>query len=75
MHGPRPEYWKPLKFEMPSNHLLSLFGDGMFGCKNHVHLKGKPVGVVGVLWKMLKRRERLGKLVVVPIDEYYTSAG
>jgi hypothetical protein len=45
----------------------------MFGIKNHVHLKGKPVGLVGVLWKMLKRRERLGKLVVVPIDEYLTS--
>ena len=58
---------------MPSKPPIIAFGDAMFGSKNHIHLKGQPVGVVGVLWKMLKRREKLGKLVVVPIDEYLTS--
>jgi hypothetical protein len=28
---------------------------------------------LGVLWKALKRKEREGKLVAMPIDEYYTS--
>ena len=45
----------------------------MFGRKNLVHIPGKKNGVVGVLWKALKRKEREGKLVAIPIDEYYTS--
>jgi hypothetical protein len=45
----------------------------MFGRKNLVHIRGKKNGVVGVLWKALKRKEREGKLVAIPIDEYYTS--
>jgi hypothetical protein len=45
----------------------------MFGIQNHAHLKGKPVGLVSVQWKMRKRRERLKKRVVVLIDEYLTS--
>jgi hypothetical protein len=45
----------------------------MFGRKNPVHIRGKKNGVVVVLWKALNRKEREGKLVTIPIDEYYTS--
>jgi hypothetical protein len=45
----------------------------MFGRKNLVHIQGKKNGVVGVLWKALRRKEREGKLEAIPIHEYYTS--
>ncbi|KAG2173805.1 hypothetical protein INT43_005225 [Umbelopsis isabellina] len=73
MQGPGPQYWKSLKFEMASKSPIIAFGNALFGSKNHNHLKGQPVGVVGVLWKMIKRREKMGNLVVIPIDEYLTS--
>ncbi|KAL1934459.1 hypothetical protein VTP01DRAFT_6641 [Rhizomucor pusillus] len=40
---------------------------------NNVPLKGHRPGLVGVLYRMLKRREARGELVVVIIDEYLTS--
>ena len=45
----------------------------MFGKKNNTAIRGKQVGVVNILWKMLKRKERLGELVAITIDEYLTS--
>ena len=45
----------------------------MFGKKNNTAIRGKQVGVVNILWSMLKRRERLGELVAITIDEYLTS--
>lgn len=41
--------------------------------KDIVKLKGIRCGVVGILWRCLKKREAAGDLLVVPIDEYLTS--
>lgn len=71
--GPGPQHWKPAAYEESAKAPFIVFGDAMFGRKNLVHIPGKKHGVVGVLWKALKRKEREGKLVAIPIDEYYTS--
>ena len=42
----------------------------MFGKKDGTSLKGKQHGIVNKLWKELKKRERAGELIAVPIDEY-----
>jgi hypothetical protein len=68
--GPGPQHWKPAVFEKSPKAPFIVFGDAMFGRKNLVHIRGKKNGVVGVLWKALKRKEREGKLVAIPIDEY-----
>lgn len=44
----------------------------MFG-KDGVPLKGHQSGVVGILWRELKKREANGEVAVVKIDEYLTS--
>ena len=44
----------------------------MFG-RDGVPIKGHMSGVVGVLWRKLKQKEKLGELVAIPVDEYYTS--
>ena len=44
----------------------------MFG-KDSVSMRGHRVGVTGILWRQLKRREKMGQLVTVVADEYYTS--
>lgn len=51
---------------------LVVFGDGMFG-KDNVKMKGHRSGVVGKLFKTLKKREAEGHLIVVTIDEFKTS--
>lgn len=51
---------------------LIVFGDGMFG-KDGVKIKGHESGIVGILYRMLKRREARGEAVIVTIDEYRTS--
>ncbi|KAL1931617.1 hypothetical protein VTP01DRAFT_9760 [Rhizomucor pusillus] len=51
---------------------LVVFGDGMFG-KNQTKIKGHECGAVGVLWKMLQRREARGEIALVTISEYNTS--
>ncbi|KAI8977668.1 hypothetical protein BDF20DRAFT_876216 [Mycotypha africana] len=48
-----------------------VFGDGMFN-KSSVHLKGLRAGIVGVLWRVLKRRVSTGDLLVITIVEYLT---
>ncbi|KAL1930308.1 hypothetical protein VTP01DRAFT_1462 [Rhizomucor pusillus] len=52
--------------------LLIVFGDGMFG-KDRVKIKGHESGIVGILYRILKRREARGEAVIVTIDEYRTS--
>jgi hypothetical protein len=52
---------------------LVIFGDGMFGKKNLVHLGGHRHGVVGVLWRKLKQKEYQGQVVAIRIDEFLTS--
>lgn len=66
--------WAKAKFTPNSEGKLPLvvFGNGMFG-KDNVPMKGHRPGLVGVLYRMLKRREARGELVVVIIDEYLTS--
>ncbi|KAI9487628.1 MAG: hypothetical protein EXX96DRAFT_554009, partial [Benjaminiella poitrasii] len=44
----------------------------MFG-KDLMKLKGLRCGVVGVMWRCLKKREAAGDLLVLPLDEYMTS--
>jgi hypothetical protein len=44
----------------------------MFG-KDGIHPRGKRAGVVNVLWRTLKRRERQGHVVAITVDEYLTS--
>lgn len=44
----------------------------MFG-KDLVRLKGNRCGVTGVFYRSLKKREIVGDLIVVTIDEYNTS--
>ncbi|KAI8646659.1 hypothetical protein BD408DRAFT_428655 [Parasitella parasitica] len=44
----------------------------MFG-KDAVKLKGHRCGVVGTLFRTLKRREAEGRLIVTTIDEFKTS--
>ncbi|KAL1933455.1 hypothetical protein VTP01DRAFT_7545 [Rhizomucor pusillus] len=51
---------------------LIAFGDGMFG-KDGVKIKGHESGIVGILYRMLKRREARGEAVIVTIDEYSSS--
>ncbi|KAL1930641.1 hypothetical protein VTP01DRAFT_10803 [Rhizomucor pusillus] len=66
--------WAKAKFTPKSEGKLPLvvFSNGMFG-KDNVPMKGHRPGLVGVLDRMLKRREARGELVVVIIDEYLTS--
>jgi hypothetical protein len=44
----------------------------MFG-KDLVKLKGNRSGVTGILYHALKKREAVGDLLVLHIDEYKTS--
>jgi hypothetical protein len=45
----------------------------MFGYgKDIVKMKGLRCGVVGIMWRYLKKKEAAGDLLVVPIDEFKT---
>lgn len=44
----------------------------MFG-KDNVRLAKKRCGVVGILWRILRRREINNECILTTIDEYYTS--
>jgi hypothetical protein len=70
----RKNKWKPKRWlpQDKSKIPLIVFGDGVFG-KDSVKMKGLRCGVVGILWKALKRREAEGGLLAVTIDEYKTS--
>ncbi|KAL1933262.1 hypothetical protein VTP01DRAFT_7352 [Rhizomucor pusillus] len=61
--------WAKAKFTPNSEGKLPLvvFGNGMFG-KENIPMKGHRSGLIGVLYRMLKRREARGELVVVIID-------
>ncbi|RCH85462.1 hypothetical protein CU098_009488, partial [Rhizopus stolonifer] len=52
---------------------LIIFGNGMKG-KSHVRFRGKRVGVSEIIYRHLKRREKLGELSVLDIDEFRTSS-
>lgn len=65
--------WKPLKFDYNKQLIpIIAFGNGMKG-KDSVKIKGHQVGLTGVLFKHLKRRQVEGRLLVPYIDEYITS--
>ncbi|PHZ16372.1 uncharacterized protein RHIMIDRAFT_233973 [Rhizopus microsporus ATCC 52813] len=51
---------------------LIIFGDGMKN-KDHVKFKGLRCGVSDKLYKQLQRRERLGELLLLGINEHNTS--
>ncbi|KAI7900981.1 uncharacterized protein BX663DRAFT_438345, partial [Cokeromyces recurvatus] len=65
--------WKPIKYQQDSTKVpLIVFGSGMFG-KDNVKLKGLRCGIVGKLYKLLKKREAEGQLIATTIDEFKTS--
>ncbi|KAG2202343.1 hypothetical protein INT46_004668 [Mucor plumbeus] len=69
----KPNKWKPAKFEYDKSKVsLIVFGTGMVG-KDSVKLRGLTHGVTGMFYRALKKREKKGKLLVVPIDEFKTS--
>ncbi|GAA5809410.1 hypothetical protein MFLAVUS_002818 [Mucor flavus] len=70
---PKKQKWKPaLYLESKTKIPLIVFGAGMFG-KDAVKLKGHRCGIVGKLFRTLKRREAEGRLIVTTIDEFKTS--
>ena len=50
---------------------LIVFGTGMVG-KDSVKLRGLRHGVTCMFYRTLKKREKEGELLVVPIDEFKT---
>ncbi|GAA5814925.1 hypothetical protein MFLAVUS_008428 [Mucor flavus] len=66
--------WKPSMFHEKDKSKVPLivFGNEMFG-KDLVKLKGLRCGVVGIMWRCLKKREAAVDLVVVTVDEFKTS--
>ncbi|KAL1927793.1 hypothetical protein VTP01DRAFT_3614 [Rhizomucor pusillus] len=66
--------WRKARVNCDNNGIMPLivFGSGMFG-KDGVPLKGRQSGVVGILWRELKKREANSEVTVVKIDEYLTS--
>lgn len=52
---------------------LIVFGDGLKG-GNHTKYKGLRVGASEKIYKNLKRRESLGELFLLDIDEFRTSS-
>lgn len=52
---------------------LIVFGDGLKG-KSHVKYRGHRVGVSEIIYRQLKRREKLGELLVLDINEFRTSS-
>ncbi|GAA5816891.1 hypothetical protein MFLAVUS_010426 [Mucor flavus] len=55
--------------EMP----LVVFGDGLKG-KSHVKFKGRRTGVSEIIYRQLKRREKLREVLVLDINEFRTSS-
>jgi hypothetical protein len=64
--------WRAAPFTEPAKIPLIAYGNGMFS-KDGVPIKGHMAGVTGILWRKLKQQEKLGQLVAIPVDEYYTS--
>jgi hypothetical protein len=65
--------WSPAPVVKSTKIPLVIFGNAMFGDKNSMHIKGKQHGIVDMIWRELKRRERAGELIAIPIDEYLSS--
>lgn len=51
---------------------LIIFGDGLKN-KSQTKFKGLRSGVTDKLYRQLKRREKLGELLLVDINEFKTS--
>lgn len=73
MQGPGRTQWVPAAYAPTRKLPLVAFGDAMFGKKNAVHFSGHRHGLVDVLWRTLKRRERQGQLIAITLDEYLSS--
>ena len=73
MHGKGPSVWKPAPFAKKSKIPLVVFGNAMFRAKNTQKIKGHRTGIVDIIWREIKRRERAGDLVAVTVDEYLSS--
>jgi hypothetical protein len=69
----RLKAWSPAPVIKSPKIPLVIFGNAMFGHNNSMHIKGKQHGIVNVIWRELKRRERAGELIAVEIDEYLSS--
>ncbi|KAI8094584.1 hypothetical protein BDF21DRAFT_395008 [Thamnidium elegans] len=51
---------------------LVIFGNGMFN-KDSVPFRGNLHGVTSIVYKNLRRREQLGELCLIDINEFRTS--
>ncbi|KAI7865418.1 hypothetical protein BDF14DRAFT_1730339, partial [Spinellus fusiger] len=66
-------FWHPKKFEYnPTKLPVVAYGTEMKG-KNTVKFKGHCVGLTRILYQPLKKRQRGGDLLLVDIDEFFTS--
>ncbi|CEG76410.1 hypothetical protein RMATCC62417_11309 [Rhizopus microsporus] len=52
---------------------LVIFGGGIKG-SSHVKYRGRRVGVSDIIYKNLKRREKLGEVLVLDINEFRASS-
>jgi hypothetical protein len=70
----RSPAWTSAPFTKDRRIPLIVFGNAMFGAKkNGQKMKGQKAGIVNIIWREVKRRERAGDLVAVTIDEYLSS--
>jgi hypothetical protein len=66
--------WKAASMQPCNPMPLIGFGDAMFGGPKHcIKLRGKQPGIVNVLWRVLRLREKLGQPITIKVDEYLTS--
>ena len=74
MQGPGHTQWVPAPYTPTDKLPLIIFGNAMFGTKkNSVHFSGHRHGLVDVLWRTIKKRERQGHIIAIEINEYLTS--
>jgi hypothetical protein len=56
----------------PNNMPMIIFGNRMPG-RDTVHLRGLSSGTTGTVYRQLKTREKRGELVLLDVNEDYTS--
>lgn len=52
---------------------IVIFGNAMSGGNNSKHIRSKQQGIVDMIWKEYRKRERAGKLIAVERDEYLST--
>jgi hypothetical protein len=74
LYNPRADSYRIDVFEQghTTKMPMVMFGDGMKN-KDHVHFRRHKHGVVDIIYQNLKRREKLGELILLDINEFRTS--